>query len=53
MIAIVDYGLGNVQAIANIYQRLNIDVRRASTPAELAGADRFILPGVGAFDWAM
>lgn len=53
MIAIVDYGLGNVQAIANIYQRLNITVRRASTPAELAGADRFILPGVGAFDWAM
>ena len=53
MIAIVDYGLGNVQAIANIYQRLNIDVRRARTPAELAGADRFILPGVGAFDWAM
>jgi len=53
MITIVDYGLGNVQAIANIYKRLNIPVRRASSREELAGADRIILPGVGAFDWAM
>ena len=53
MIAIVNYGLGNVQAILNIYRRLNIDARIASVPEELEGADRYILPGVGAFDWAM
>jgi glutamine amidotransferase len=53
MIAIVNYGLGNVQAIANIYKRLNIEVSIASTVDELKRADRIILPGVGAFDWAM
>lgn len=53
MIAIVDYGLGNVQAIANIYTRLNIPVRAARTRADLDGAKKIVLPGVGAFDWAM
>jgi imidazole glycerol-phosphate synthase subunit HisH len=53
MITIVNYGLGNVQAFANIYHRLGIPYRLASTPAELEGATRLILPGVGAFDWAM
>jgi glutamine amidotransferase len=53
MITLVDYGLGNIQAFANIYKRLNIPVRTASTTAELAGTDKLILPGVGAFDWAM
>jgi glutamine amidotransferase len=53
VISIVDYGVGNIQAIANIYKRLNIPVRIARTAEELAGAERVILPGVGAFDWAM
>jgi glutamine amidotransferase len=53
VISIVDYGVGNIQAIANIYKRLNIPVRRARTAEELAGAERVILPGVGSFDWAM
>ncbi len=53
MIGIVNYGLGNVQAIANIYRQLNIDAVVASKPEELKRADRAILPGVGAFDWAI
>jgi glutamine amidotransferase len=53
MIAIVDYGLGNVQAFANIYKRLNIPARIISTPQDLRLAEKIILPGVGAFDWAM
>jgi glutamine amidotransferase len=53
MISIVDYGVGNIQAIANIYKRLNIPVRIASTAGELADAESVILPGVGSFDWAM
>lgn len=53
MIAIVDYGLGNVQAFANIYRRLGMPAVAASEAAALADADRIILPGVGAFDWAM
>ena len=53
MISIVNYGLGNIDAFANIYKRLNIPVQIASTPEELSAAERIILPGVGAFDWAM
>jgi glutamine amidotransferase len=53
VISIVDYGVGNIQAIANIYKRLNIPVRTVRSAEELAGAERLILPGVGAFDWAM
>jgi imidazole glycerol-phosphate synthase subunit HisH len=53
MISIFDYGIGNIQAIANIYKRLNIPARIARTATELAEAERVILPGVGSFDWAM
>ncbi len=53
MIGIVDYGIGNVLAFANVYRRLNIPVIAARTPDELRRASRIILPGVGAFDKAM
>ncbi len=53
MITIVNYGLGNIQAIANIYKRLNIPARIAASAEEMDEAQKIILPGVGAFDWAM
>lgn len=53
MISIVDYGLGNIRAFLNMFKRLNIDAKTAATPADLAGATRVLLPGVGAFDDAM
>ena len=53
MISIVDYGLGNLKAFANIYKRLNIDVEFVKTPEQLSSAEKIILPGVGAFDHAM
>lgn len=53
MIAIVDYGLGNVLAFKNVFNRLNIPVAVAKLPADLAEATRLILPGVGSFDHAM
>lgn len=53
MVTIVNYGLGNVSAFANIYSRLNIPVRVAATSGDLSGAEKLILPGVGSFDWAM
>lgn len=53
MITIIDYGVGNVQALANIYKRLEIPCVQAKSAAELAGASHIVLPGVGAFDWAM
>jgi glutamine amidotransferase len=53
MISIVDYGLGNLKAFANIYKRLNIDAEFVKTPEQLNSAEKIILPGVGAFDHAM
>lgn len=53
MIAIIDYGVGNVAAIGNIYKRLDIPASLVGTAAGLAAADRIVLPGVGSFDWAM
>jgi len=53
MIAIVDYGSGNIRAITNVYSRLNIEVKVAKRPNELEGCTKILLPGVGAFDQAM
>jgi glutamine amidotransferase len=53
MMAIVDYGLGNIMAFTNVYRRLDISVTVAKHPRDLEGASKVILPGVGAFDHAV
>jgi glutamine amidotransferase len=53
MIAIVDYGSGNVAAIADIFKRLKVPHTITRDHAELRSANRYILPGVGAFDTTM
>ncbi len=53
MIAIVNYGLGNIHAFVNIYKRLGVPFTVVTKEDELAQAAKIILPGVGAFDWAM
>lgn len=53
MVTVINYGLGNIQAFHNVFTRQGIRVHVATTPAEVRDAERIILPGVGAFDWAM
>lgn len=53
MIAIIDYGLGNINTFADIYKKLNIPFLIAAKANDLKKATRCILPGVGAFDTAM
>ncbi len=53
MIAIIDYGLGNVMAFAHLYHKLNIPIIIAREASDLLKATKIILPGVGAFDYAM
>ena len=53
MIGIIDYGLGNVKAFSNVYKNLNIPNKIIKNADELKYVDRIILPGVGAFDYAM
>ncbi len=49
MIAIVDYGMGNLLSVFNALQMLGADAKVCREPEELAAAERVILPGVGAF----
>ncbi len=53
MIAIVDYDIGNLAAVANMLQRLGADSEITADPARIEQADRIILPGNGAFDACM
>ena len=52
-VAILDYGSGNVRAIANVYHRAGIRHFVATKPEHVMEAERMILPGVGAFDGAL
>jgi imidazole glycerol-phosphate synthase subunit HisH len=51
--AIVDYGVGNLGSIVSMHRKLAIDAERVTDPGRLGDFDRYILPGVGAFDNAM
>ena len=53
MIGIIDYGSGNIQAIATIYKNLNIKYQVITKSEDLEKADKLVLPGVGAFDATM
>ena len=49
LVAIVDYGLGNLRSIQRKLQRFSVDVRIARSSEEIVAADRLIFPGVGHF----
>ena len=50
MIALLDYGSGNLRSVWKALVNVGGDVRIAQHPAELADASAVVLPGVGAFD---
>jgi glutamine amidotransferase len=49
MIAIVDYGVGNLFSLVSSFAYIGADAKLTSDPDEIRRADRIILPGVGAF----
>ena len=49
MIAIIDYGVGNLFSLASSLASLGFDAAVTGDPAVIRSADRLILPGVGAF----
>ena len=53
MIAIIDYGAGNIFSVKNALDYLGAECRLTSDIKELEEADKLILPGVGAFPAAM
>ena len=53
MIAIIDYGVGNLGSVLNALKFLNFEAKVTSNKEEILAADKVILPGVGAFSDAM
>ena len=49
MIAIVDYGIGNLFSVVSSFKYIGVDARVTSDADEIRQADKIILPGVGAF----
>ena len=53
MIAIIDYDAGNLKSVEKALQFLGVEAKITSDAEEILGADKIILPGVGAFGDAM
>lgn len=53
MIAIVDYGIGNLRSVQKAFEHLGVEAAVVSEPERAAAADGMVLPGVGAFGDAM
>lgn len=53
MIAIIDYGMGNLHSVSKAVERLGFEAVVTADPQLILDADGAILPGVGAFGDAM
>lgn len=53
MIAVIDYGMGNLQSVVKGLEKAGADVCTVSSPSGLENADSIVLPGVGAFEAGM
>jgi imidazole glycerol-phosphate synthase subunit HisH len=53
MITVVDYGMGNIGSIKNMFRKLGVDTTVTDKPKDILDAEKIVLPGVGAFDAAM
>jgi len=49
MIAIVDYGMGNLRSVEKGFEKVRVRAKVVSTPRAVRDADAIVLPGVGAF----
>jgi len=50
VIALLDYGSGNLRSVEKALRKVGADVRVVTRPAEMKDARAVVLPGVGAFD---
>jgi glutamine amidotransferase len=53
MIAIIDYGVGNLRSVEKAFAYLGYSAKVTSVPREVLDASRVVLPGVGAFGKSM
>ncbi len=53
MIAIIDYGMGNIHSVKKALELYGAETKVSSNPREIAACEKIVLPGVGAFGDAM
>jgi imidazole glycerol-phosphate synthase subunit HisH len=53
MIGIIEYGIGNIGSILNMFKKLGIEAMFVKYEEDIARCDKLMLPGVGSFDIAM
>jgi glutamine amidotransferase len=53
MITIVNYGMGNLGSMLNMFKRIGASARIESDPVAIRSSEKLVLPGVGAFDAGM
>ena len=53
LISVIDYGVGNLGSLLNMFKKIGATAGIARSPAEIEAAQALVLPGVGAFDHAM
>ena len=53
MLVIIDYGMGNLGSLKNMFRAIGQEVFIESCPSRISQAERIVLPGVGSFDAAM
>jgi len=53
VISIIDYGMGNLRSVQKGFQQVGHQAIVSSDPADVAAAEKVVLPGVGAFEDAM
>ncbi|MFN8944728.1 MAG: imidazole glycerol phosphate synthase subunit HisH [Pseudobdellovibrionaceae bacterium] len=53
MIIIVDYKVGNLGSVMNMFKKTNVPAEVSSDPQIITKADGILLPGIGRFDFAM
>ncbi len=53
MIAVIDYGMGNITSVKNAFNYLGYESELANTKIDIEHADKLVLPGVGSYKKAM
>lgn len=53
MVTIIDYGVGNLGSILNMFKKVGEDAQISADPSVIANAEKLLLPGVGSFDFGM
>lgn len=53
MIVIIDYGVGNLASVANMFKKIGVSTVVSGDPKIIKDASKLLLPGVGAFDGGM